>query len=181
MERREAPTLFFFRDICSPTLPLRKDSGVGGGEPKCASSAGPPLRQPPFSAAQRERKGQRMERGYDEGSFLKTHRVHRMGVGGETQAHISALALEAAELQRERVAPSSPPPQSRVPVGLSTGYRGELTSLTLGLKGPLSWEERARRSCQDQGWQPIPLPIPFGSGGTHPGARSWALVKQTRG
>lgn len=112
MERREAPTLFFFRDICSPTLPLRKDSGVGGGEPKCASSAGPPLRQPPFSAAQRERKGQRMERGYDEGSFLKTHRVHRMGVRGETQAHISALRTRGSRAaEREGGTKLSPSPK----------------------------------------------------------------------
>lgn len=70
-----------------------------------------PLRQPPFPAAQRERKGQGMERGYDEGSFLKTHRVHRMGVGGRPKLTSLLCALEAAELQREGGTKLSPSPK----------------------------------------------------------------------
>lgn len=81
-----------------------------------------PLRQPPFSAAQRERKGQGMERGYDEGSFLKTHRVHRMEVGG-TQAHISALRTRgsrAAERGRHQALPL-PKAESQMGSQLVTG------------------------------------------------------------
>ena len=60
MERRDALRLFFFRDICSPSLPLTEDSGVGDGEPKCASSAGPQtFEATPFfcSSERKERAG----------------------------------------------------------------------------------------------------------------------------
>lgn len=52
-----------------------------------------------------------MERGYDEGSFLKTHRVHRMGVGGRPKLTSLLCALEAAELQREGGTKLSPSPK----------------------------------------------------------------------
>lgn len=120
----------------SPSLPQRKGWGRRKVRPQDVpiQQAHRPLRPPPLSlpAAQRKRKkGQRMERGCDEGSFLKTQGLYRMGVGG-TQAHIPALCTRGSRAA-ERAMPSSPPPhpplpQSRVLVGLS-GVTREICSL----------------------------------------------------
>lgn len=66
-------------------------------------------------------------------------------------------ALEAAELQRVRAAPSLPPSPKQRPSWVLRGYKGDLRVPILGPKEPLSWEEGARRSCQDLGWQRTPL------------------------
>lgn len=80
------PEPVLFRDICSPSLPLRKwpgvTEGVGGvgawgdGGARCSSSAGPHTLEAALYLCSSERKeGRGMETACDKGSFLKTHRV----------------------------------------------------------------------------------------------------------
>lgn len=79
-----------------------------------------------------------------------------MGVGGGPKLASLLCALEAAELQSEGGAKLPPPSPKQSPGWALRGYKGDPTSPTLSPKEPLSWEESARRSCQDREWQRTP-------------------------
>ena len=165
------PEPVLFRDICSPSLPLRKWPGVAGGVGRgggvgkvCQLSRSTHLGGSPLFLQLREKGRAGDGESVRRGELPKDPQGVEDGGWGGPKLTSLLCALEAAELQRVRAVPSSPPSPKQSPGWALRGYKGDPTSPTLSPKEPLSWEESARRSCQDQGWQRTPPSLPAVAG-----------------
>lgn len=109
-----------------------------------------------------------MERGCDEGSFLETHGVYRMGVEGGTQAHIPALRTRGSRAAESEGGTKLPPhlPKAESRLG-SQGLQGRPAVSHAGskraskLRGrsqdkPGTWDGRAPLLLSSRQWRDPP-------------------------